>query len=639
MTIDLSSLNETQLEAVQWQDGSLLVLAGPGSGKTRVLTYRIARIIEATPDKSFRILALTFTNKAADEMRKRIEEMVPNSGQRTLLTTFHSFAGDILRQHGHLAGLRPDFTILSQDGERIALLDEAISDIKDAENEYRGEKLLPLINRLLDLGANEQTVQGLLHRLSPEQQDLIAKIYLAYRKRMIESNSLDFGGMIAEALELLRSRSAVQKQIQRVYNYICVDEFQDTNRSQYDILAQLVNPSTKNLFVVADDDQIIYQWNGASPERLAALKNDFGMKVLQLPANYRCPPEVIDLANSLISHNATRSPGKQRLLAKKLVSDKTALSLKQFSSFDDEAKWVAQDIASRPLNERTRCVVLARTRKLLEQTVQALEQAGVTAYLAMRKDEFVSAPMCLLHAALRLANSPQDREQLRRICKAFYSLEGVQLDTKDVASSAATLEGNFLRAFTQSALTRKDALTPKTTLFLEQSFPKLIDRLNFRSFISDAFTWLDGIEEISQDSSENFSEYPDEKNTWNGLLNEIHSQYGGAEQVTLHALLQELDLRSKAPQQPKGAVPCFTIHASKGMEFGHVYLIGLVEDQLPSWSAVKKGEDSREMQEERRNCFVAITRTEETLTLSYSNEVQGWQKKPSRFLKEMGLVA
>lgn len=638
MSIDLTSLNETQLEAVQWQNGPLLVVAGPGSGKTRVLTYRIARIIDSTPDKSFRILALTFTNKAAAEMRKRIEELVPNVSQRTLLTTFHSFAGDILRQHGHLTGVRPDFTIISQDGERIALLDEAISSIKDAEIKYSGEKLLPLINRLLDLGANEQTVLSLLNRLSPEQQEPVAKIYIAYRKRMVASNSLDFGGMIAEALELLRSRSAVQKQIQRVYNYICVDEFQDTNRSQYDILAHLVNPSTKNLFVVADDDQIIYQWNGASPERLTSLKNDFGMRVLQLPANYRCPPEVINLANSLILHNTSRSPEKQELLAKKAVSGEATLCLKQFSSFDEEASWVAQDIANRDLNERARCVVLARTRKLLEKTVQALDEVGVAAFLAMRKDEFVSAPMCWIHSALRLANSPQDKEQLRRICKAFYSIEGIQLDVKDVASSSATLEGNFLRAFTQSALLRKETLNQKTTSFLEQSIPKLIDRLNFRSFIEDAFTWLDQMEETERAVNENFTEYSDEKATWSHLLDEIHAQYGGADQVTLHALLQELDLRSKAPQPPKGAVPCFTIHASKGMEFGHVYLIGLVEDQLPSWSAVNKGEHSREMQEERRNCFVAITRTEESLTLTYAKSVQGYFKKPSRFLREMGLI-
>ncbi len=637
--LNFSSLNDTQLQGVKWQDGPLLVLAGPGSGKTRVLTCRIARIIEETPDKHFRILGLTFTNKAATEMRTRIDALVPNASTRTLLTTFHSFAGDILRQHGHLIGLRPDFTIITQEGERVALLDEAISDAATTGNEpeYTGEKLLPVVSRLLDYGADDKTTPTFLQSVSVVHQAPIANIYYAYRKRMIAAGTLDFGGLMVEALGLLRNNPAVRKQVQRVYSYICVDEFQDTNRSQYDILTNLVNTDTKNLFVVADDDQIIYQWNGASPERLEALKNDFSMTVLQLPANYRCPPKVIELANSLIVHNAGRAGGKQPLQATKLANGQQAVRLMKFASFDKEAEWVAQDIAQRNVKEKGRCVVLARTRKLLEQVVDALEAAGVPAYLAMRKDEFVSAPMRWLHAILRLANAPQDREQLRRACKAFYALEGIQLDAKDVASSAATVEGSFLRAFAQVALAREE-IAAMTRSLLEQSVPKLADTLDFRDFTTRAFAWLDGMQENASDAGDDFTEYADEKTTWNDLISEISAQYG-ADQVTLHLLLQELDMRSKAPKPPTGAVPCFTIHGSKGMEFGYVYLIGLVEDQLPSWAAVKKGDRSREMQEERRNCFVAITRTEEALTLTYSDSVQGWSKRPSRFLKEMGLIA
>jgi DNA helicase-2/ATP-dependent DNA helicase PcrA len=633
-------LNETQLEAVKWQDGPLLVVAGPGSGKTRVLTYRIARIIDESSDKNFRILGLTFTNKAATEMRKRIEALVPNANQRTLLTTFHSFAGDVLRQHGHMIGLKPDFTIISQDGERIALLDEAVNDVSsvfDVAN-YNGERLLPVVNRLLDLGANEQTVSSLLATLPSEQQGGIGAIYVAYRRKMIANNSLDFGGLIAEALELLRSRPAVKKQIQRVYNYICVDEFQDTNRSQYEILMHLVNPSTKNLFVVADDDQIIYQWNGANPERLVSLKNDFGMTELQLPANYRCPPQVIDLANNLILHNTNRALSKKQLQAQKQAIG-NAVQLKHFSSFTDEADWVAKDIERREPKDRACCVVLARTRKLLDLAIQAFEKLNVPAYLAMRKDEFVSDPLCWVHASLRLANSQQDREQLRRLCKAFYAIEGIQIDAKDVVSSAATSDGNFLRAFVQVALLRRESLKASTVSILEKTFSKLIDKLDYNTFLAETFLWLDEMQDSVSGVEDDLSEYPDEKATWLDLQSEIASQYGGQDQVTLHILLQELDMRSKAPKPPAGAVPCFTIHASKGMEFVHVYLIGLVEDQLPSWGAVKKGDHSHEMQEERRNCFVAITRTEETLTLSYSDKVFGYIKRPSRFLREMGLIA
>jgi DNA helicase II / ATP-dependent DNA helicase PcrA len=299
--------------------------------------------------------------------------------------------------------------------------------------------------------------------------------------------------------------AAVRKQVQRVYSYICVDEFQDTNRSQYDILASLVNAETKNLFVVADDDQIIYQWNGANPERLEALKNDFSMTVLQLPANYRCPPKVIELANRLIVHNAGRSSGKQPLQAKKPPNGEQTVRLMRFASFDKEREWVAQDIAQRDAKERGRCVVLARTRKLLEQTAEALEVAGVP-------DEFVSAPMRWLHAILRLANAPQDREQLRRACNAFYALEGIQLDAKDVASSAATVEGSFLRAFAQVALAREEIATI-TRKLLEHAIPKLADTLDFRAFTTHAFAWLDGMQENAPEIGEDFTEYADEKAT------------------------------------------------------------------------------------------------------------------------------
>jgi len=176
-----------------------------------------------------------------------------------------------------------------------------------------------------------------------------------------------------------------------------------------------------------------------------------------------------------------------------------------------------------------------------------------------------------------------------------------------------------------------------TRAYLISALPQLTDRLNFRFFCKSSFPWFQVIEGILPDTQGHFTDYADEKVTWETLLDEIDNQFG-VSSTTLNVLIQELDMRSKTPPPAKGAVPCFTIHASKGMEFGHVYLIGMVEDQLPSWGAVKKGPQSQEIQEERRNCFVAITRTEETLTMTYSQRMFGWSKIPSRFLKEMGFV-
>lgn len=636
MMVDLSTLNDRQLEAVQWNDGPLLVLAGPGSGKTTVLTKRIARLLEQSSNEHFRILALTFTNKAAAEMRSRIEAIVPGSGSRVLLTTFHSFAGDLLRQHGHLIGLRPDFTILAQDGERLVILDEAIRQIVSEDlSDYTGERLLPLVTRIMENDTSADISRDALDSLPEDRRDVIRLVCQQYSKCLIQANSLDFPSMIREALRLVRDMPAVGKQVRRIYKYVCVDEFQDTNLSQYALMNALVGKEANNLFVVADDDQIIYQWNGASPERLLGLRKDFGMSVIQLPANYRCPPQVVDLANNLIAYNVSRSTDKDKLLALKVEASGEAVRVCKFSDFDKELSWVASDIASKTEVERAKCVILARTRKTLEGAVEHLAGLGVTAYLAMRKDEFASAPMRWLHAALRLANNPQDREQIQRLSRAFYDLEGIRIDASAVAANAKAFEGSALRAFVDLVFDR-DGLSAASRSYLEHSLAPLIDRLDFRSFCSGSFPWFDEVENFAQDTQDHFLDYADEKITWHSLVSEIESQFG-ASATTLNVLLQELNMRSKTPPPPKGAVPCFTIHASKGMEFGHVYLIAMVEDQLPSWAAVKKGPQSKEMQEERRNCFVAITRTEETLTITFSDQMFGWRKVPSRFLSEMGI--
>lgn len=635
--IDLSTLNVNQFESVNWDEGPLLVLAGPGSGKTRVLTYRIARIIEETAGKHFRILGLTFTNKAAAEMRKRIEYLVPNASERTLLTTFHSFSVDLLRQHGSHIGLRPDFTILSQETDFVSVLDEAIERTRMEHNEvtYRGEQLLPLIKWLLDNCVTVDDAIGVLQKHDVNSAKAIGTVYRIYRRAMIVNNQLDFGCLIAETVELLEARPAVRRQVSRIYSYVCVDEFQDTNLAQYRILSNIVNPTTKNLFVVADDDQIIYQWSGANPERLKSLQRDFNMTVRQLPENYRCPPEVIDVANKLIQHNLSRDFEKAALIAHKQSGEGRKIRVKSFGTFDEEADWVASDISSRTGLESYDCVVLARTRKLLGKALKALEAHNVPCYLAVRKDEFVSKPMTWLHSMLRLANARQDREQLRRVCKSFFDIKDIDLIVSDVISDSATEEGDYLRAW-QRVVLRQEHLDSQTRQFLLEAVPKLADRLDFRSFIKHSFAWFDDLEEIGSESDGSATEYKEEKDTWHDLVKEVNNEHG--RDVTLNVLLHGLDLRSKTQSPPKGAVPCITIHTAKGLEFDHVYLVGLVEDQLPSWAAVKKGANSHEMQEERRNCFVAVTRAQESLTLTYSREVFGWSKNPSRFLSEMELL-
>lgn len=331
---DFSQLNDSQLEAVCWDKGHLLVLAGPGSGKTRVLTYRIARIIEATAGEYFRVLGLTYTHAAATEMLKRIDHLVPNARERILLTTFHSFCAAILRQHGHHIGLRPDFTILAQSEERQDLLEEAIVVVRECNPsiEYNSEQLLPIVTHLLDQNVEEdEALKFLIQRYRVRAPGVVSAVYASYRRLMLEKNMLDFGGLISETLRLFQLRPAVARLTRSIYPVVCVDEFQDVNIAQYRILKILVDATTKSLFAVADDDQLIYQWNGASPERINELQRDFDMTVIQLPESYRCPQDIINKANNLIVNNQRRAHGRKPLRAHAQNQDESAHNSEFFS--------------------------------------------------------------------------------------------------------------------------------------------------------------------------------------------------------------------------------------------------------------------------------------------------------------------
>jgi DNA helicase-2/ATP-dependent DNA helicase PcrA len=635
MPINLTkfNLNANQLEAVQWQHGPLLALAGPGSGKTKVLTLRIARLIAESADDRFRVLGVTFTNKAATEMRNRIDGLLSDGRDRATLTTFHSFAAEILRQHGSHIGLKPDFGILSEQADREAVLSDAIKlvPIEDEDFTPKSGPLLPFLTRMMDECILPSEARAALGNQANAAD--IAAIYIAYRERLIAANQMDFASLLALAVELLEMKPAIAKQIRRVYSHVCVDEFQDTNAAQFRLLVQLVPEKQPNLFVVADDDQVLYQWNGASPARLNELLKRYNMLVLQLPENYRCPPAVIELANNLIRHNSDRAADKKPLRAHKVAAATDALTAKHFTDFDNERLWLAKTLAAMTPDERAHAVVLARRKKLLEDTVTTLTAKNVPAYIAIRRNEFQSPQYRWLHATLRLANAPQDREQLRRMTKAFYQLEGIAVEVDEVVARASVEQAGLLRAWLETVDGRQNVeVVTKKVLAAESK--ELAERLGYWPFVAAAHEWFNDLAK-SRKPDAAFADFDDEKEIWKALQTEIAQHYTLSD-LSLHTFLQELDLRAKEKPVPRGAVRCLTIAASKGMEFRHVFLIGLVEDELPGYHARKPGADADQMREERRNCFVAITRVELSLTLTYADSYYGYAKSPSRFLKEMG---
>ena len=626
---ELNGLNPNQLKAVTWDRGPLLVLAGPGSGKTQVLTQRVARLIRESGDARFRVLGLTFTTKAADEMRERVERLVGSSTERARMATFHSFCAEVLRQHGSHLGLRPDFEILVQDEDRVQVLDEAIRKTDSAElPPTGGAGIVSMIDYLFREGYDGAETSPLPFSGSPKQW--MREVYNVYLDTLVAGNHLDYGALLVCCLRLFRKKPIIERHYRIVYRHICVDEYQDTNRCQDLILRCLCPVEQASLFVVADDDQIIYQWNGASPARLEDLRRDYRMEVIQLPESYRCPGPVTELANNLIRFNVERSSPKEPLTAAASTACSDPVRVRRFSNESEEVAWVATDVRERAFPSGD-SVVLARSTKLLESAASELREAGLAAYLRKPRHQMESAPLRFVCAALRLEIAPQEIGQMRSMCKAFFDLTGVDVRVEPIEAEGDANGGSLLRGFL--AVAAAEPTAGEAAVLLDALRDKLVDRLQYVEFANAVFDWYrDGARCSAADGAEDDAE--EEFTIWRELTREVSRNFG----VTppLSRFMQEMDLRPKVTPPAPDAVQCLTIHAAKGREFRHVYLIGLAEGQLPSYHATKPGAPARVLEEERRNCFVAITRTQATLTLTYADSYFGWPRRPSRFLDEMG---
>jgi len=633
-------LSPIQRTAANWNEGPILVLAGPGSGKTRVLTCRIASILDSSQGKNFRILGLTFTNKAADEMRSRVIKYVPGEEGRVFLGTFHSFCADVLRQHGMHLNINPNFNIYGHDTDLQAILDDAVDEAKKISDIVSDthKKTLPVIQRLKSNLITPEECQSKFR--DPEFGKVMAIVYPAYEEQLAQRNALDFNSLILQAYQLFVQFPAFAKRYRTVFPYICVDEFQDTNQAQYKLLGAISGYKYKNLFVVADDDQIIYQWNGASHTRITEYLSDYSAEVIQLPTNYRCPPAIVDLANNLIRYNFLRLPNKKPLQAfRPKLEGKVVSLLTNFDDFNAEVTGIAEDIKRLHTSHLDSVAVLGRSRKILVLAEKALHSEGIPAVISQRKDEFVSAPLVWLHSILRLMNDKQNRSHLEAVNGAFAQLTRIEIDTEDIITQARASNLSYLYHWVKDV--RQETSNALSKEIIDELLHLLEGRKDYRSFSRLAFDWFSKViqdqRQIDSDPTiEVFASYEEERVVWEELVTEITGSLGEA--LTLEAFLQELEMHSKESAPRPGTVVLMTIHGAKGKEFKHVYLIGMVEDTLPSFQSRQKGDESPEMEEERRNCFVAITRTIETLTLSYADSYMGWPKEPSRFLLEMGLT-
>ena len=633
LTAAIERLSTTQRQAAEWGDGPALVLAGPGVGKTTVLTTRIARILDGARNRNFRVLALTFTTKAGDEMRARVEELVPGLTERTVIGTFHAFCAQMLRQHGSHLKIKPDFGVYDQDVDREELLRDALRDAS-----ARGESVsvsdvrwLRVIDQLRSniVGPNKAAARF----RDQADGEHVARVYGIYEAALRDRNVMDFNGLILNACRLAHQTPAVAARVRQSYPYWLIDEFQDTTPAQYRLVKFLAGEQFKNVFVVADDDQIIYQWAGASYQQIVRFRSDFEPALFQLVENRRCPPAVVQAANSLIVHNGDRTPGKAALVAMR-ATDHAAISYRAFASDQDEAEGVAREVFSAGARSWGKTAVLARTRTQLVLILKALHEAGVKAAIATRRDRFMSPQFGWLHACLDQSVRPTDKRVFGAMVGAASRIVGLADDetfSPPLLMAEAEAAGRiYMEQWAIAALATGDPVLERLAGFAQRL---ITSRSAWKKVVAEALPWLPTTMGAADDVVTDATE---DRAAWDTATRAIRSELGA--DVELPELLQGIALRPKEPPADPNSVGLYTIHAAKGLEFDHVWVCGLAEGVLPSWQSLRPDARPADIEEERRNCFVAITRTRETVALTWAATYQGRSNKVSRFVAEMGVT-
>ena len=625
---------ESQKMAIEWNDGPVIVLAGPGSGKTAVLTERIKRILLNSQDQSFRVLALTFTNKAAAEMSERILDGNQENDHRLFIGTFHSFCSEVLRNHGTYVGINSNFEIYSSDDD----INDIISDLQSKYNEENGDTIPDNINVGKAIKYFEKHLcisDGDLDVVMPKTAYAreYKWFYHKYIEYMLANNVLDFDMSILMTFRLFKENPGIAKIYARTYKYINIDEFQDTNYGQYMLIKCMCGTKNNNLFIVADDDQVIYGWNGASHKRITEFREDYNAELIQLNQNFRCPKEVILAANKLIAHNSSRTVSKKPLESMKVLPEENHVFMNSFDDYTEEMSFVAG--LTKKIHEENpddSICVIARNNRLLETAFEEAEKVGVECEKSKRKTDFETPYVLLLYLLLKLANHRNDIKVLKQIIAIFEQALLISINLEEVLTNAELSNQDYMSALSEEI---KGKLGDDN---FEKSFElELSEGKNFISFIQKAFDWSENrIDQIEDESHKEQAkqEFLIEKKIWTDFERHLSYNYD-LDEITVATYMQEFAMISKESEPAKDAVQFLTIHASKGKEFDHVILIGMVNDELPSFQSMKKGIDSVEMEEERRNCFVAITRTQKKLYLTYSAKYYGWRKNPSLFLNEM----
>ena len=633
------TLNEQQREAVYHTEGPLLILAGAGSGKTRVLTHRIAYLIEERGVNPWNILAITFTNKAAGEMRERVDDIVGFGSESIWVSTFHSTCVRILRRHIDRLGYDTNFTIYDTDDQKT-LMRDICKYLQIDTKIYRERNLLAAIS-----AAKNEMVSPKEFRLRAEgdfSRQRIASVYEEYEKQMKANNALDFDDLLVKAVQLLKTQPDVLDYYQERFRYIMVDEYQDTNNVQFQFVSTLA-AKYRNLCVVGDDDQSIYKFRGADIRNILNFENVFeDAKVIKLEQNYRSTGTILDAANAVIRNNRGRKD-------KTLWTDNgqgEKIELRQFDTGYDEAEYIVGDIRGHvdsgdcSYNDNA---VLYRTNAQSRLFEEKLVSANIPYKLVGGVNFYARREIKDLLSYLKTIDNGKDDLAVRRIINV--PKRGIGLTSVNRVQEYALQRGvSFYEAVLGADLIPGIGRgLPKLESFaaLIEHFRSEAGKMSILELLEDIIETTGYIEELKTEGEieaeariENIDELKNKAADYEESCQErgeAPTLGGFLEEVALVADIDSLD-------EDSDYVVLMTLHSAKGLEFPHVYLAGMEDGLFPSYMTVTS-DNPEELEEERRLCYVGITRAMKQLTLTCARRrmVRGETQynKMSRFLKEI----
>ncbi|HIC94135.1 MAG TPA: hypothetical protein EYP09_07785 [Anaerolineae bacterium] len=628
----LEGLNPAQREAVEATSGPVLVLAGPGSGKTRVLTHRVAYLIRVCGVDPARIMAVTFTNKAAQEMRGRLVALIGARLSRLTIGTFHAICARILRREARHLDISRDFVIYDE-SDQLGLVRQALQDLNLDEKTYRPRAMLAAISK-----AKSELVGPQDYEPQTYWQEVVGRVYVRYQELLAANDALDFDDLLMSAYRLFAEHPDVLANYQERYLHILVDEWQDTNMAQYE-LVKLLAAKHRNIFVVGDEDQSIYRWRGADFRNLHRFRSDFPeAKLILLETNYRSTQTILDVANAVISRNVHRTPKRLRTERGRGVP----VVVHEAYNEQEEAQYVVEEIA-RLVAEGYRpgdCAVMYRTNAQSRVLEDAFVRAGLPYKLVGATRFYARREIKDVLAYLRLAHNPYDSVSLARV----INVPPRGIGTRTVVRLEEWAGEMGLSIYDALGMIKKegaeapfDARTRRVLLDFADLLDELVaarDRLNVLELLDLALE-KSGYAEYVRDGTE------EGEDRWNNVmeLRTVAREYAHLppreslttflEEVALVSDVDNLDERVNAPT-------LLTLHMAKGLEFPVVFIVGLEEGLLPHSRSFN---DPEEMEEERRLCYVGITRAKERLYLVYAfrRTMRGMSEVsiPSRFLRDI----